>query len=227
MQHRILIVDDDVELAAMIDRFLTDEGFSTDLAHHGDQAIDKILNDKPDLVLLDIMLPGIQGIDVAHQARQQYQGAIIMLTAKDDDINEVNALNRGADDYLEKPVRPHILLARIKAHLRRGTYPNTGAEGASNSHNLHLDMGKHEAVLDGESLDLTTAELQLLDYFLTHSGEVVTRDDLYRRLRNIEYDGVGRSMDMRISTLRKKMGDELPPYRYIKTVRGQGYILSK
>lgn len=232
MQHNILVVEDDVELAAMIDQFLIDEGFNVDVVHDGDQAIDKIFDSRPDLVLLDIMLPGTPGIEVVRQVRRQYQGIIIMLTAKNDDITEVNSLNRGADDYLEKPVRPHILLAHIKAHLRRSTYSNAGSESAANnqklnSHNLYLDMNKHEAFVDGEPLNLTTAELQLLSYFIIHAGQVVTRDDLYRHLRNIEYDGMARSMDMRISALRKKMGDERPPYRYIKTVRGQGYILSK
>jgi two-component system response regulator RstA len=227
MSYKILIVEDDIELAAMIRDFLNDEGYTVDHIDDGSLAINKINNDQPDLVLLDIMLPGTQGIEVARQVRDHYRGVLIMLTAKDDEITVVNSLNRGADAFLEKPVRPHILLAHIKAHLRRHTDQATNATLTLENHGLTLDMGKQEAYINESLLELTTAELQLLDYFITNAGQIVTRDGLYKQLRNIEYDGVDRSMDMRISTLRKKMNDEKPPYRYIKTVRRQGYMLAR
>ncbi|MCV6626715.1 MAG: response regulator transcription factor [Cellvibrionaceae bacterium] len=227
----ILLVEDDIELAGMISDFLSDQGFAVNHVDNGSQAIHKILESNPDLVLLDVMLPGTNGIEVAHKVRPSYQGIIIMLTAKDDEISEINSLNRGADAFLEKPVRPHILLAHINAHLRRISGNTTEASSEAKptilrNQNLLLDIKKQEAYLDNSRLNLTTAELHLLLYFMKRAGETVTRVDLYRDLRNIEYDGLDRSMDMRISTLRKKMNDDKPPYRFIKTIRNLGYMLT-
>jgi two-component system response regulator RstA len=154
-----------------------------------------------------------------------------MLTAKDDEMTEITSLNRGADGYLTKPVRPHVLLAHIKSLLRR-------AETTLQSSSLSVDSGalcvqslevrpaSLTAYIDGEPMSLTTAEYQLLEYLIRHAGRMVTREELYHSLRGIDYDGLDRSIDMRVSSLRKKMDDANPPFRYIKTVRGKGYLLA-
>jgi len=227
MSNTVLVVEDDVELGEMICAFLRDEGFIVQHTDNGLNAVDIILQQSPDIVLLDIMLPGLQGIDVAKQVRPEFGGVIIMLTAKDDDFTEVNSLNRGADAFLEKPVRPHILLAHIKAQLRRQINPINIDSQESDGLGLRLDARKREIYLNNELMSLTSAEFELLAYFLERPDKIITRDDLYKDLKNIEYDGIDRSMDMRISTLRKKLDDESPPYCYIKTIRSKGYMLAQ
>lgn len=227
MPAKILLVEDDNDLAQMISDFLSDEGFALHWVSDGTAAIEAIAIENPDLVLLDVMLPGANGIEVVRRVRPDYCGIIVMLTAKNDEITEVNSLNRGADAFLEKPVRPHVLLAHIKAQLRRTTDSQQLSEYTLCVHGLYLDKGRQEAFLEDEILDLTTAEFELLAYFMENAGNLVTRNNLYQNLRNIEYDGMDRAMDMRISTLRKKMNDEHPPYRYIKTVRGKGYVFAR
>ena len=227
MTERILVVEDDIELARMICDFLSDEGFLVEHIADGAEAIDCINSTPPDLVVLDMMLPGADGLEVVQQVRDQFGGVILMLTARGDDLTEINSLNRGADAFLDKPVRPHILLAHIRANLRRQREPVVVEEGLIDVHDLRVDTRRREAFINGESMTITSMEFDLLQYFCERLGEVVTRDDLYQAFRRTEYDGFDRSMDMRISTLRKKMDDDAPPYRYIKTVRGKGYLLAR
>ncbi len=161
------------------------------------------------------------------EVRDQFSDAIVMLTARGDDLTEINALNRGADGFLDKPVRPHILLAHIRANLRRNIDRAPARDGLIDIHDLRVDTHRREASINGKLMPLTSMEFDLLQYFCERLGEVVTRDDLYHAFRRTEYDGFDRSMDMRISTLRRKMDDDSPPYRYIKTVRGKGYLLAR
>jgi two-component system response regulator RstA len=228
----ILLVEDDQELAPMIVAFLGDEGYDIEWVEDGALAVERICSDpQPDLVILDVMLPTLNGVEVCLQVRKQYHKPILMLTAKDDEMTEITSLNRGADGYLTKPVRPHVLLAHIKSLLRR-------AETTLQSSSLSVDSGalcvqslevrpaSLTAYIDGEPMSLTTAEYQLLEYLIRHAGRMVTREELYHSLRGIDYDGLDRSIDMRVSSLRKKMDDANPPFRYIKTVRGKGYLLA-
>ena len=178
------------------------------------------------------MLPGADGLEVVVRVREKFAGVILMLTARGDDLTEINSLNRGADAFLDKPVRPHILLAHIRANLRRVNLSHQGdpaveQEGLIDVHDLRVDCRRREAFINGEIMTITSMEFDLLQYFCERLGEVVTRDELHQAFRRTEYDGFDRSMDMRISTLRRKMDDDSPPYRYIKTVRGRGYLLAR
>ena len=224
----ILLVEDDTELANMISAFLRDEGFDVEWTDNGTIAVEKILHDVPDLVVLDVMLPELDGIEVCQRVKDDFVNPILMLTAKEDEFTEITSLNRGAVGYLTKPVRAHVLLAHIKALLRRHqSVDKEMVDGAIVIQDLVVKTGAYEATLNGEQLDLTTAEFQLLSILAKHAGQIISRDSLYLQLRGIEYDGIDRSIDMRVSSLREKMKDATPPYRYIKTIRGKGYLLAR
>jgi len=227
----ILLVEDDQELAPMVVAFLSDEGYQMEWIDNGVMAVERIhSNPSPDLVILDVMLPGLNGVEVCQQVRDQYTKPILMLTAKDDEITEITSLNRGADAYLTKPIRPHVLLAHIKSLFRRietrSEIQETIENGVLRVQGLEVHPASLTAYIDGNPMMLTTAEYQLLEYLVRHAGRRVTREKLYRSLRSIDYDGLDRSIDMRVSALRKKMDDANPPFRYIKTVRGKGYLLA-
>ncbi|RUM94671.1 MAG: DNA-binding response regulator [Thiothrix sp.] len=223
----ILLIEDDQELAPMIVAFLGDEGYEMEWIDNGAMAVERIRSDpSPDLVILDVMLPGLNGVEVCQQIRDQYFKPVLMLTAKDDEMTEITSLNRGADGYLKKPVRPHVLLAHIKSLLRRAESASGSQESAESGvlqvQSLEVRPASLTAYIDGEMMMLTTAEYQLLEYLVRHAGRMVAREELYQSLRGIDYDGLDRSIDMRVSVLRNAK----PPFRYIKTVRGKGYLLA-
>ncbi|MEM7017875.1 MAG: response regulator transcription factor [Pseudomonadota bacterium] len=231
--YRLLLIEDDAELAPMIVAFLSDEGFRVEWINNGQQAVDTLLSrdDMPDLIILDVMLPGLNGVEVCRHIREFYHNSILMLTAKDDELTEITSLNRGADGYLTKPVRPHVLLAHIKSQLRRSEATEVQIDDTDDDvlqlQDVKVIPSSMAVLLGEERLSLTTAEFQLLEYLMQHAGALVTRSQLYQDLRGIDYDGLDRSIDMRVSVLRKKLNDEQPPFRYIKTVRGRGYIFAK
>ncbi len=228
---RILLVEDDVRLSALIREYLSPHGFDVRIEHRGDRACERILKENPDLVVLDLMLPGKDGLSVCQEIRAEYQKPILILTAREDDMDQVAGLEIGADDYVKKPVVPRVLLARIRALLRR-----TGGEKASSQSNGNdrivfgsLDIRKtsRTVILDGNIVDLTTSEFDLLCFLASHAGVVVDRNSLYYRLKGIDYDGLDRSADLAVSRLRKKLGDDPKSPRRIKTVWGQGYLFVK
>lgn len=223
--HRITLVEDDHDLAHMIQAFLISEGFDVAWVDNGLEAVESILRQQPDLVIMDIMLPGIDGVEVCRRIREGFSHPILMLTAKDDDLSEVAALNTGADGYLTKPVRPHVLLAHITANLRRKPSAAEDDQHGIQVQNLIINRKAYTLHKDDQEIVLTSGEFELLAILIESSGVPVSRDSLYQQLRGIEYDGIDRSIDLRISSLRKKLDDDVPPYRYIKTVRGQGYLL--
>ncbi|MCU7865542.1 MAG: response regulator transcription factor [Candidatus Thiodiazotropha sp. (ex Lucinoma borealis)] len=227
-KQTIVLVEDDLELNQMISGFLQEEGYLVTSIFNGNDAVDVIVTQNPDLVILDLMLPGIDGIEICRRIRTKYINPIVMLTAKDDDLVEVASLQQGVDNYLNKPIRPHVLLAHVQAALRRSTI---SAKPTNPAHlvvqDITLDPESLRVTLRDESLDLTTGEFELLAVLMENAGLPVSRDKLYKLTRGIEYDGLDRSIDLRISNLRKKLNDESPPYRYIKTVRGKGYLMSK
>ncbi|MCU7878544.1 MAG: response regulator transcription factor [Candidatus Thiodiazotropha sp. (ex Lucinoma borealis)] len=227
-KQTIVLVEDDLELNKMISGFLQEEGYLVTSIFNGNDAVDAIVTQNPDLVILDLMLPGIDGIEICRRIRMKYINPIVMLTAKDDDLVEVASLQQGVDNYLNKPIRPHVLLAHLQAVLRRSTI---SAKPTNPSHlvvqDITLDPESLRVTLSDESLDLTTGEFELLAVLMENAGLPVSRDKLYKLTRGIEYDGLDRSIDLRISNLCKKLNDESPPYRYIKTVRGKGYLMSK
>jgi len=235
MGIRILLVEDDARLSALIQEYLQQHAIRVSIEHRGDLACKRIVTEPPDLVVLDLMLPGLDGLEVCRTVRPAYSGPILMLTARDEDIDQVVGLEIGADDYVTKPVQPRVLLARIRALLRRFSQQrhNNTAQGdtRSDSNKQDLTFGRfristtaREAWLDNTTLELTTNEFELLWLLAIHAGEILTRDMILDRLRGIGYDGQDRSVDIRISRLRKKLGDDTHrPFR-IKTIRGQGYL---
>ena len=222
----IVLVEDDVGLADLIKERLEGEGFRVLHEVNGEAARDLILAQSPDLVVLDIMLPGMDGFQVCRQVRPSYRGPILILTARDDDLDEILGLELGADDYVTKPVKPRVLLARIRALLRRAQ-PSAEEPRISrvNIGELTVDASRRETTLRDQVVDLTTVEFNLLWYLVGHAGQVVSRQDLYQAIYNLDYDGLDRSIDVYISRLRQKLGDDPAMPHYIKTVRGVGYLL--
>ncbi|MDJ0842217.1 MAG: response regulator transcription factor [Acidobacteriota bacterium] len=227
---RLVLVEDDERMGVLLSRFLEGNGHTVHWEKDGPSGLEGILRHTPDLVILDLMLPGIDGLEVCRRVRPSYTGPILMLTACDDDISEVSALDLGIDDYLTKPFRARILAARIRALLRRGgSAPVSGADTETPQDltvgNLKLAIGTREAFLAGIDLQLTESEFELLWLLARKAGAVVSRDAIYAELKGSDYQGFDRAIDMRISMLRKKLNDSKPPYRCIKTVRGKGYLL--
>ena len=232
MSTRILLVEDDERLAKLTAEYLRKNEFEVTIEGRGDTAEARILKEDPDLVILDVMLPGKDGFEVCRAVRQQYKGVILMLTARDEDLDQILGLELGADDYIAKPVQPRLLLARIKALLRRA--PGSGESGPSADETDELEFGNfrisqatRNAHLGEDIIDLTTAEFDLLWLLARHAGNILSRDDLLQELRGIGFDGLDRSIDARISRLRRKLGDDPENPTRIKTVRSKGYLFSK
>ncbi|MCV6610196.1 MAG: response regulator transcription factor [Amphritea sp.] len=222
---KILLVEDDWEIARLVSMFLESEKFQVVHVNNGKNALSEVIKEKPDLLILDIMLPGMNGIDICKQVRAFFSTPILMLTASDNDVTEVVALNFGADDYLEKPVSPEKLLARINSLLRRTAHTVYNGESVPAPDNLRIDTLRREVYLQGQAVALTTAEYDLLALLASSPGEIISREECYRQLRGIEYDGLDRSIDMRISSIRKKLVCTDSKSSLIKTVRGKGYML--
>ena len=225
---RILLVEDDARLSALIQEYLQQQGLLVSIEHRGDLACQRIISECPDLVVLDLMLPGLDGLEVCKAVRPQYDGPILMLTARDEDIDQVVGLEIGADDYVTKPVQPRVLLARIRSLLRRSPRNSSGVNKNDVCYGrFRISVTAREAWLEERVLELTTNEFDLLWLLASHAGEVLTRDTILDQLRGIGYDGLDRSVDIRISRLRKKLADDTRrPFR-IKTIRGKGYLFVK
>ena len=234
---RILIVEDDERLADLTKEYLESNGLIVSVEGNGAHAVDRIKNEKPDLVVLDLMLPGEDGLSICRKVRPYYNGPILMLTARTDDLDQVLGLEMGADDYMSKPVRPRVLLARIRALLRRITDQASDGNGDSSGsgeepvrltfNNLVVDRSMREAWLNEDSIDLTSAEFDLLWLLSSNAGTVLSREEIFTALRGIEYDGQDRSIDVRVSRIRPKIGDDPVHPRRIKTVRSKGYLFVK
>ncbi len=232
MNKTILLVEDDLALSSMIKMFLNDEGFDVEVIDDGLLAFNKIQDGfRPDLLVLDIMLPGKSGIEICSIARQYLECPILMLTAQDDDFSEINSLRHGADTYLTKPISPHVLLEHIKSLFRRHAKNNnsiasTKTENMLCVQDVSVDLSSMKAFVGSLQIDLPVSEFDLLTYFLQNAGRIISREELFQELRGIDYDGLDRTIDMRISVLRKKMIDEKPPFKYIKTIRSKGYLFA-
>ena len=235
MKTHILLVEDDERLANLTAEYLRKNDFEVAIEARGDSAEARILKEDPELVILDVMLPGKDGFEVCRAVRTRYKGVILMLTARDEDLDQILGLELGADDYIAKPVQPRLLLARIKALLRRSP-GNVNADGESPAAetsaqlvfgNFSISQSTRSTHLGDETIDLTTAEFDLLWLLARHAGSILSRDDLLQQLRGIGFDGLDRSIDARISRLRRKLGDDPENPTRIKTVRGKGYLFSK
>ena len=230
---KILLVEDDTRLSALIQEYLQKEAMRVSIEHRGDLACDRIIAESPDLVILDLMLPGMDGLEVCKAVRPQYAGPIMMLTARDEDIDQVVGLEIGADDYVTKPVQPRVLLARIRALMRRFSNNGSTAQAQQSAKSEYsygsftISISAREASLHDEALDLTTNDFDLLWLLASNPGKIFTRDAILESLRGIDYDGIDRSVDIRISRLRKKLGDDTGHPLRIKTIRGKGYLFVK
>ncbi|MGB1011858.1 MAG: response regulator [Thiolinea sp.] len=226
VQAVLLLVEDDVRLASRMQEYLQPEGFVVNIEHRGDHALNRIQAEQPDLVILDVMLPGLDGMSVCRQVRPNYTKPILMLTAKDEDIDQVLGLELGADDYVIKPVKPRVLLARIRNLLRRCVADNEAGHSGSALcfGELHIDPQSRTVTQAGNALPLTTQEFELLHLLAGEAGNTLSREQIFYRLSRGEYDGLDRSIDIRIARLRKLLGDDPANPRYIKTVRSQGYL---
>jgi DNA-binding response OmpR family regulator len=223
MQKTILLVEDNQKLAGFIKSSLTEAGYSVETETRGDKAAYRIIKETPDLVVLDIMLPEMDGKQICQTVRNEYTGKILMLTALKDIESEVNSLNLGADDYLTKPVAEAVLLAHIAALFRRPTL----AEKFDHIQfgKLDIDLIQSNVSFLGKSVELSPSEFELLVLLAKNADHCLNRDNIMYALRGREYDGVDRSVDLRISHLRKKLGDNTQkPYK-IKTMHGKGYML--
>jgi two-component system OmpR family response regulator/two-component system response regulator RstA len=224
---RILLIEDDVQLASLVSEYLREHEFQVSVEHRGDSGAERILRNAPDLVVLDVLLPGLNGMDVCRQVRAQYSGPILMLTARDDDVDEIIGLELGADDYVKKPVEPRLLLARIRALLRRtgqNSVTNAAEPRGFSFGSFNIDQTARRVTLSGECIELTTGEFDLLWLLASAAGTVLSRDMILASLRGIDYDGLDRSIDIGISRLRAKLQDTATPPTRIKTVRGKGYL---
>ncbi len=220
---KILILDDDEQFSQLLVEYLTRFGFETIQLFHPAQALAVIAQEKPDLMTLDVMMPGMDGFALLKEIRQQSGLPVIMLTARGEVTDRVVGLEIGADDYLSKPFEPRELVARIQTILRR-----TSGETQKGNHlefdGLKLDLIKHEVFLEGQSLDLTSTEFELLKLFALQAGEVLSRDQLMNELAGVEWESYNRSIDVLVSRLRQKLGDDPKHPKYLKTVWGSGYL---
>lgn len=223
-RFHVMVVEDDASLSEWIADYLTTHNYEVTVASRGDEALELIKLDDPDLVVLDVMLPGMDGLNVCRQAREFYKKPILMLTALGSESDEVMGLDTGADDYLSKPVRPKILLARINALLRRDS-PDSDEDSISIG-GLHIDPVSRTLTLNEDAVPVSSHEFDLLTLLARSAGTPVSRDTLVTQMRGIEYNGLDRSIDISISRLRKKLGDDASAPARIKTVRGKGYLLA-
>jgi len=233
----ILIVEDDERLAELTREYLVNNGLSVAVEHNGTVAVKRIKIEQPDLVILDLMLPGEDGLSICRQVRSEYLGPIIMLTARTAELDQIVGLEVGADDYICKPVQPRLLLARISAMLRRTAKApalqppslllNASDDARHHFGNLVIDNAMREAWLGEENIELTSAEFDLLWLLASNAGRVLSREDIFTTLRGISYDGQDRSIDVRVSRIRPKIGDDPEHPRRIKTVRSRGYFFVK
>ncbi|QJQ94538.1 MULTISPECIES: winged helix-turn-helix domain-containing protein [Halomonadaceae] len=226
-QDHVLIIEDDERLAGLTRDYLEANGFRVSLEPDGARGVERIVDLQPDLVILDLMLPGEDGLSICRRARPDYAGPILMLTARTDDMDQVLGLEMGADDYVPKPVQPRVLLARMRALMRRSDASEAVGESRLTFNNLVIDSATREAWLEGARIDLTSAEFDLLWLLASHSGRVLTREEIFSQLRGIKYDGQDRSIDVRVSRIRPKIGDDPNHPHRIKTVRSKGYLFVK
>ncbi len=215
----ILIIDDDAELTALLVEFLEREGFKIAVAHDGTRGLETAEKGSFDLVVLDLMLPGVDGFTLLRQLRTKSRVPVIVLTARGEDEDRIVGLELGADDYLPKPFNPRELAARIRAILRRVVRPR----GRIEVNGVVLDPGTREVTCDGRRVDITTLEFDILEMLVRSAGQVVSRDALMESLYNRKATPLDRSIDMHVSHLRRKLENDRA---LIKTVRGVGYQFS-
>ena len=217
-KQKILIVDDDNNIAELISLYLTKECFDTKIVNDGEEALTAFEQYNPNLILLDLMLPGIDGYQVCREVRAKANVPIIMLTAKSDESDELTGFELGVDEYISKPFSPKILVARVEAILRRTGQSNP--DEILSAGGIVIDKAAHQATVDDKPMDLSFKEFELLTYFLENEGIALSREKILNSVWNYDYFGDARTIDTHVKKLRSKMGDK---GEYIKTVWGMGY----
>ncbi|UCE90514.1 MAG: response regulator transcription factor, partial [Pseudomonadota bacterium] len=222
---RILLVDDDVELCEMLGDYLGAEGYVVDAVHDGNSALQQAAAGQYDLMVLDVMLPELNGFDVLRQLRANSRLPVLMLTARGDDVDSIVGLELGADDYLAKPCNPRVLEARIRAVLRRASESGAGVNAGETLRHADLEMhtGTRTVTRGGVAVELTSTEYGVLEVLLHDAGHVVSKADLSERALGRTLGRYDRSLDMHVSSLRRKLGRLRDGEERIKTVRGVGY----
>jgi DNA-binding response OmpR family regulator len=218
---RVLIIDDDERLTALLTEYLAQFGFVVQAVADPESGLRALKRDPPDLVILDVMLPDMDGFSVCRKVRESSRVPIVMLTARGDVMDRIVGLELGADDYLPKPFEPRELVARVQAVLRRGAA--TDEDERLRVGTLEVNWTTHSVTLDGEQLPLTSAEFELLALLVRNRGRVMTRERIMDETRGIDWEAYDRSIDVLISRLRQKLGDDPKRPAFIRTVRGTGY----
>jgi len=222
--YRVMLVEDDARLAELVTEYLSGYEFAVDLVTRGDTALERFRELNPDVVVLDLMLPGLDGMVVCRQIREISDVPVLILTAREDSYDEVSGLEQGADDFVNKPVQPRVLLARLRALLRR-TGSRTGIDARVLQFGaLRIVTSDRSVIWRGEPCVLSNTEYKLLLVLAEAAGRVLSRDALLKKMRGIEFDGLDRSIDNCISKLRRKFDDA--ESEKIKTVWGEGYLFS-
>lgn len=221
--RKILIIDDDDKLRDLMIRFLQTLHYQVIAAPEGKSGLEMVQKEEPDLVLLDVMMPGDDGFEVLRKIRESGETPVIMLTARGETTDRVIGLRGGADDYIPKPFEPSEIEARIEAVLRRSGRNHTSSE-TINFGDFEVDFQKREVITGDTPAELTSSEFMLLEYFLQNKGVALSRDQITESLRGEEFDLYNRSVDILISRLRKKLGDDPKKPQIIKTLHGHGYI---
>ena len=222
--YRVLLVEDDPRLAELVTEYLSGYEFAVDVVTRGDVALEHFKMAAPDIVVLDLMLPGMDGMVVCRQIRDVSSVPILILTAREDTYDEVSGLEQGADDFVNKPVQPRVLLARLRALLRRTQAKTAGDGRALEFGALRIMASDRSVTWRGQPCVLSNTEYKLLLVLAEAAGRVLSRDELLKKMRGIEFDGLDRSIDNSISKLRRKFDDNLS--EKIKTVWGEGYLFS-
>jgi two-component system response regulator CpxR len=220
---RLLLIDDDTELCSLLAELLKREGFAVECINEGRRGLDRALNGGFNLVILDVMLPALDGFEILRRLRKESRVPVLMLTARADDVDRIVGLELGADDYLPKPFNPRELVARVRAILRRYE-PRTSVGARLAVNGVALDPATRQVTVDGEAVDLTTFEFDILDLLMRAAGRVLSRDDLMENLYNRQATAFDRSIDMHVSHIRRKLETKRP---FIKTIRGVGYQFLK
>ena len=223
----ILLIDDDVELCSMLTDYLGRYGFNVSAVHRGDTGLKTALEKPFALILLDVMLPGIDGFEVLRRIRGASPVSVLLLTARGEDVDRIVGLEIGADDYLSKPFNPRELLARMRAILRRSATPVPSQEqSALKVETLELNPSARTVTLDGKKIDLTDVEFALLEALMRAAGKMVSREDLSEKVLGRKFHPFDRSLDMHVSRLRRKLTESGAPEDQVKTIRGTGYQLA-
>jgi len=220
--EKILIIDDDVQLTELVDEFLTSQNYEIIIKHTPEKGLDYLAKKKADIIILDIMLPEMDGFQVLRKIRETLSTPIIMLTARGEVTDRIVGLELGADDYLPKPFEPRELLARIQSILRR-SHSDAGIVGHVLFKGLSVDKTRQEVILDDKVISLSTTEYEALLLFIEHATETLDREFLVENLRGISWQSYDRSVDVLVSRLRSKLGETPHNTRFIKTIHGVGY----